>query len=73
MIWEWVCNFLKKYLTIIFLYDIYSLYGEDVYITKGDANESIDNWIVTQNDIIGVVKGKIKYIAWPSVWLTENF
>lgn len=55
------------------IHDIYSLYGEDVYITKGDANDSADNWIVTQNDIIGVVKQKIKYIAWPSVWLTENF
>lgn len=53
--------------------DIYKLYGEDVYITKGDANESIDNWIVTQKDIIGVVKKKIKFIAWPSVWLSENF
>lgn len=55
------------------IHDIYSLYGEDVYITKGDANESIDNWVVTQDDIIGVVKKKIKFIAWPSVWLTENF
>ena len=53
--------------------DIYKLYGEDVYITKGDANESIDNWVVTQKDIIGVVKKKIKFIAWPSVWLSENF
>jgi len=55
------------------IHDVYSLYGEDVYITKGDANESADNWIVTQKDIIGVVKQKIKFIAWPSVWLTENF
>lgn len=55
------------------IHDVYSLYGEDVYITKGDANDSADNWIVTQSDIIGVVKQKIKYIAWPSVWLTENF
>ena len=55
------------------IYDIYSLYGEDVYITKGDANESVDNWIVTQSDIIGVVKKKIKFIAWPSVWLSETF
>ena len=43
------------------------------YITKGDANESVDNWIVTQSDIIGVVKKKIKFIAWPSVWLSETF
>ena len=55
------------------IHDIYSLYGEDVYITKGDANESIDDWVVTQDDIIDVVKKKIKFIAWPSVWLTENF
>ena len=43
------------------------------YITKGDANEWIDTWVVTQKDITGVVKKKIKFIAWPSVWLSENF
>lgn len=55
------------------IFDSYSLYGEDVYITKGDANENEDKWIVTQEDIVGVVKKKIKFIAWPSVWLTESF
>jgi hypothetical protein len=55
------------------IHDMYSLYGEDMYITKGDANQSADNWVVTQDDIIGVVKCGIRYIAWPSVWLTENY
>lgn len=53
--------------------DIYSLYGKDVYVTKGDANDLVDNWVVRQSDVVGVVKCKIKFIAWPSVWLTENF
>lgn len=64
---------MKDMVVVHRIYDSYSLYGEDVYITKGDANENADKWIVTQKDIIGVVKKKIKFIAWPSVWLTESF
>lgn len=49
-------------------------YGEDyAFITKGDANDSADNWIVESNMIVGVVVQKVKYIAWPSVWINEKF
>ena len=41
------------------------------YITKGDANNSADLKPVSRNQIKGVVKIKIPYIAWPTVWLTE--
>lgn len=47
--------------------------GKYVYQTKGDANESIDNWLVKESDIIGVVEAKIPLIAWPSVLLGEIF
>lgn len=47
--------------------------GEDKYITKGDYNKSIDSWIVSQEDIEGVALFRIKYIAWPSVWIGEMF
>ena len=48
--------------------------GDDYgYITKGDFNKTEDNWIVQSNMVIGVYKQKIRYIAWPSVWINEHF
>ncbi len=41
------------------------------YITKGDNNEDADNWIVTENQIIGKVIFKVKYVGYPTVWLSE--
>ena len=46
---------------------------EYAYITKGDYNKSIDNWIVESDMIVGKVVNKVKYIAWPSVWINENY
>lgn len=45
--------------------------GKKVYITKGDANKTNDDGIVTIDQIEGIIKFKIKYIAYPSVWLSE--
>lgn len=40
--------------------------------TKGDRKgQTEDRWIVTNNDVIGVVKAKIKYIGYPTVWLSR--
>ena len=40
--------------------------------TKGDRKGQIeDSWIVTNKDVIGVVKFKIKYIGYPTVWLSK--
>jgi len=40
--------------------------------TKGDRKGQIeDSWIVTNQDVIGVVKYKIKYIGYPTVWLSR--
>lgn len=51
----------------------FSLGNEFVYQTKGDANESVDNWLVEEEDVIGVVKSRVLFIAWPSVLLNEMF
>lgn len=51
----------------------YTINGEKAYQTKGDANESVDNWVVKESDLIGKVKFRILWIAWPSVWLNEIF
>lgn len=52
---------------------VYTLDGEYVYQTKGDANESADNWLVEQSDVLGIVEKRVPFIAWPSVILGEIF
>jgi signal peptidase I len=39
--------------------------------TKGDNNDSIDAWIITNKDIYGKVENVINYIGLPSVELSE--
>lgn len=40
-------------------------------ITKGDANNSSDNLNLTIDDVEGKVRFKVKYIAYPSIWLKD--
>lgn len=48
--------------------------GESIkYILKGDANNGIDPRPVNRSQIQGVVKLKVPYIAWPSIWMTKLF
>lgn len=51
----------------------YTIYGEEVYQTKGDANEAIDNWVVKQEDIVGTVELRVPLIAWPSVLVNSSY
>lgn len=39
--------------------------------TKGDANNSIDNYVVKTDMIIGIVKFEMPFIGFPTVWLNE--
>ena len=41
------------------------------YVTKGDANNTIDNMNTTINEVKGKVSFKIKYIAYPSIYLND--
>ena len=45
--------------------------GEYIYYSKGDANNDIDNYKITEDMIIGVVNIKIPYIGYPTVWLNN--
>ena len=45
--------------------------GSFVYHTKGDANNTADEGTVKYEDIIGKVNFKIRYIAYPSLYLNE--
>jgi signal peptidase I len=45
--------------------------GMFLFRTKGDNNEEEDNWVVTENNLIGLTEYKIPVIGLPSVWLYE--
>jgi signal peptidase len=45
--------------------------NELYYITKGDNNSINDDFDITTDDIVGVVKFRIPYIGYPTVWLSE--
>ena len=45
--------------------------GEYIYYTQGDANPTPDGYPLTRDDLIGVVKTRVKYIGIPSVGLSE--
>lgn len=46
--------------------------GKYAFITKGDREgNAVDSWVVTNDDVVGVVKFKISYIGWPTVWLSR--
>jgi signal peptidase I len=47
----------------------YSVGGERVYITKGDANPTVDAFPVEMAQVIGVSRSFIPYAGYPVVWL----
>ncbi len=46
--------------------------GAWFFQTKGDANPSIDSAAVPENRILGVVVGRIPYIGWVKIVLTDS-
>lgn len=50
------------------------IYIEGNYInTKGDNNDTADNYDVPFDDVVGIVTYKISYIGYPTIWLYEKF
>ena len=45
--------------------------GSLIFHTKGDNNKDRDNWVVTENNLIGLTKYKIPFVGLPSIWLYE--
>ena len=52
---------------------INTINGQRQYITKGDANDGVDSGYRTDSQIIGVVRFKVLYIGYPSLWLKDAF
>ena len=51
--------------------NIVNLKDETVYYTKGDANEKEDGYPINEEEVVGVVKKRIKFVGIPSVALNE--
>lgn len=62
---------------VLIIHRIYKVFpldkDESVYQTKGDNNDALDNWLVTNDEVVGIVKARVVWIAWPSVLLNEWF
>lgn len=50
---------------------ISTINGQTRYYTKGDANPSADAGYIVDSDIVGVVRFKVQYIGYPSLWLRQ--
>lgn len=46
----------------------YDIYGQRTYITRGDANELVDPFIVPQDDILGVVNIFMPFVGYPYIF-----
>jgi signal peptidase len=47
--------------------------GKYYFTTKGDNNAKEDLFITPQNKVLGIIKYRIKYIGYPTIWLFETF
>jgi signal peptidase len=45
--------------------------GKRLYVTKGDANNGVDSNLVSLKQVRGVVRAKIPYVAYPTIWFTS--
>jgi signal peptidase I len=52
--------------------DIKTVNGVMRYYTKGDANKDADGY-VTNKKIYGIVKLKLKYFGYPTLWVRDLF
>ena len=47
--------------------------GQTNYYTKGDANQNADDGYITNKDIVGIQKLRIRDIGWPTLWVRDIF
>ena len=61
----------EKSIIVHRLIRIVNIGDETFYYTKGDANEEEDDYLIKKENIIGIVRFKIPYIGYPTVWFSE--
>lgn len=63
-----------KYNDVIVVHRIVNIVNENdeyYFYSKGDANKNADNFVISEDMVIGVVNYKVPYIGLPTVWLNE--
>lgn len=66
--------FIKNNLVIIHrIYSIDMIDSTTYITTKGDNNVLVDDWVVTDEDIIGIYKYKIPYVGYPTALIHKMF
>ena len=53
--------------------DVQRVNGQLRYYTKGDANPAWDSGYITQADINGLVRCRVAYVGYPTLWLRQIF
>lgn len=53
------------------IYNIIETGNEKFIKTKGDNNKSPDNYLVELSEVVGTTNKVVKYIGYPTVWLSE--
>ena len=61
----------KKYIVVHRVTEVTTSKGKQVYVTKGDANKSEDVNMVTSSQIKGIVRFKIPWIAYPTIFFND--
>jgi signal peptidase I len=59
--------YIHRIVEIVYKNKEYNIY------TKGDNNAYQDDFITTSKDVVGVVRQEVKYIGYPTIWVTELF
>ena len=53
--------------------EIKCINNQNRYYTKGDANENRDTGYVTDEDVVGLIRLKIPYVGYATIWLNDIF
>ena len=66
-------TYLDDRVTVHRVVDISRVNGKNRYFTKGDANDTLDRGYAESEDIIGIVRAKLPYFGYPTLWLRGLF
>ena len=68
-----IAYYYEKKIIIHRVYKIIKTDNEYFIYTKGDANSNYDNYKITNDMIVGIVKFKIPLVGYPTVLLNERW
>lgn len=68
---EVIAYYHNKKIVVHRLFKKIKVESDVVFYTKGDANEKMDNYKITEDMVIGIVKVKVPFMGYPTVWINE--